>query len=345
VRAEFVRILRFWLDRGVDGFRIDVAHGLKKQEGLPDIAGRFPVSGPAPEGHPFWDHDDLQAIWREWRAVADAYAGDRTFVGEVWVSRAARLARYLTPGALHTAFNFEFLLAPWDAQEFRAAIDESIGAIASVGAPVTWVLSNHDVIRHVTRYGGGALGLRRARAAALLMLGLPGGAYVYQGEELGLPEVLDLPDELRQDPAFLRTNGEEGRRDGCRVPIPWTWLGSSFGFSPSGASWLPQPTDWGAWSVEAQDGDPASMLTLYRTALALRKERPDLGDGTLRWLDAPAGVLAFARQHGTVCVVNVEGEPLDVTEVVPSHRLLLASEPLDDGVLAPGAAAWLEALS
>ena len=166
-------------------------------------------------------------------------------MAEAWVETPDRLARYVRPDELHTAFNFDFLLASWDAAGLRAAIDTSIDALAEVGAPPTWVLSNHDVVRHVTRYGGGALGVRRARAAALLMLALPGGAYVYQGEELGLPEVHDLPDEVRQDPTFLRTGGAERGRDGCRVPIPWSGSASPFGFGPAGRRpWLPQPSTW-----------------------------------------------------------------------------------------------------
>ena len=186
VRAEFESILRFWLDRGVDGFRIDVAHGLAKDPALPDIAGGHTTSGAATVGHPHWDQDDVHEVWRQWRRVIDAYPREVVFVAEAWVDTPVQLARYLRPDELHTAFNFAFLLAPWDAAGLRAAIDSSIGALAAVGAPPTWVLSNHDVVRHVTRYGGGAEGLRRARSAALLMLALPGGAYVYQGEELGL---------------------------------------------------------------------------------------------------------------------------------------------------------------
>ncbi len=191
VRVEFEDILRFWLDRGVDGFRIDVAHGLHKDPDLPDIAGRYEVSGPAPEGHPHWDRDEVHDVYRSWRSVVDEYPGDPTFVAEAWIHGPERLARYVRPDELHTAFDFNFLLTRWDAAAFRSTIDQSIDALRDVGAPPAWVLSNHDTVRHVTRYGDGETGQRRARAAALLMLALPGGAYVYQGEELGLPEVGD----------------------------------------------------------------------------------------------------------------------------------------------------------
>src|SRR5436305_739415 len=294
VREEFASILRFWLDRGVDGFRIDVAHGLAKDPEMPDLAGRFETTGPAREGHPHWDQDEVHEVYRGWRRVTDAYPGEPTFVAEAWVHTPEQLARYLRPDELHTAFNFNFLLAPWDAKALRGAVEESIEALAGVGAPPTWVLSNHDVIRHVTRYGGGELGTRRARAAALLMLALPGGAYIYQGEELGLPEVEDLPDDLLEDPTWERSDHTQRGRDGARVPIPWSGDQPPFGFSPNGASappWLPQPASWRANTVAALESNPDSILELYRDALRIRHEHPALGDGTLRWLDAPEGVL------------------------------------------------------
>ena len=341
VRAEFESILRFWLDRGVDGLRIDVAHGLAKDPEMPDLAGSYDVSGPAVEGHPHWDQDEVHDVYRGWRRVIDSYPGDRTFVAEVWVQSPERLALYLRPDELHTAFNFSFLLAPWDADGLRTAIDESMGALAEVGAPPTWVLSNHDVVRHVTRYGGGELGLRRARAAALLMFALPGGAYVYQGEELGLPEVTDLPDEARQDPTFLRTGGAEGGRDGCRIPMPWSGREPPFAFGPSGDTWLPQPAGWAELTVERQASDPSSMLMLYRNALRLRRELPALGDGQLAWLEAGPDVLAFRREPGFVCVVNLGDKPADVPEgLLPDGAVVvLASGPMDADGRIPGAAA------
>jgi alpha-glucosidase len=285
------------------------------------------------------------------------------FVGEVWVQTPERLARYLRPDELHTAFNFTYLLAPWDAKALHTAIDESIDALSAVGAPATWVLSNHDVVRHVTRYGsnrsgadasaphsarGGrptpdlAIGVRRARAAALLTLSLPGGAYVYQGEELGLPEVLDLPGEVRQDPAFARTNGEDGLRDGCRVPIPWSGDAPPFGFGPGAEQpWLPQPADWAELSVARQEDDPDSVLALYRAALALRRDRPELGDGTMTWIDTGDDLLAFRRDPGFVCVVNVGEEPAPAPDAVRDGALLLSSVPLEaDGRLPGTASAW-----
>ncbi|WP_331272710.1 glycoside hydrolase family 13 protein [Motilibacter deserti] len=345
VVAEFHSILRFWLDRGVDGFRIDVAHGLAKDPGMPDIAGRFATSGQAVEGHPHWDQDEVHEVYRGWRRVIDEYPGDRTFVAEAWVHSPERLALYVRPDELHTAFNFSFLLAPWDAKAARAAVDDSIDALSGVGAPPTWVLSNHDVVRHVTRYGGGGTGARRARAAALLMLALPGGAYVYQGEELGLPEVEDLPDEALQDPTFLRTGGQERGRDGCRVPIPWSGEEPPYGFGPSGTPWLPQPPAWAQLSVEKQEGDPESMLSLYRHALRLRRELPALGDGTLGWAPSADGVLAFRREPGFVCVVNFGPDPAPIPdELLADGEVLLASAPLDgDGTIPGDTAVWYAA--
>ncbi|MFJ9794545.1 glycoside hydrolase family 13 protein [Streptomyces sp. NPDC101145] len=296
VRAEFASVLRFWLDLGVDGFRIDVAHGMVKAPGLPDIGRREQARLIGAQQLPFFDQDGVHEIHRAWRRLLDAYGeGDggreRIGVAEAWAPTPERLALYVRPDELHQAFNFHYLRCPWEADALRRVIDESLRATESVGAPATWVLSNHDVVRHATRLGGP----RRARAAALLMLALPGSAYLYQGEELGLPEVADLPDELRQDPAFHRGEGQDGLRDGCRVPIPWTRDGSSYGFGPGG-SWLPQPEGWGALSVEAQTGDPASTLELYRAALRVRREHPALGaGGPVEWLPVPPGLLAFRR--------------------------------------------------
>ncbi|MFE9890048.1 glycoside hydrolase family 13 protein [Streptomyces scopuliridis] len=339
VADEFRSILRFWLDMGVDGFRVDVAHGLVKAPGLPDIggAGQLRLLGSADGGTPFFDQDGVHEIYRQWRRILDEYPGDRIAVAEAWTATVERTANYVRPDELHQAFNFQYLGTSWVGSELREVIDVSLAAMRPVGAPATWVLSNHDVTRHATRFasppGGGTqtreagdrtLGLRRARAATLLMLALPGSAYVYQGEELGLPDVTDLPDEARQDPSYFRADGQDGFRDGCRVPIPWTREGSSYGFG-GGGSWLPQPEGWGALSVEAQTGDPGSTLELYRAALAARKEHPGLGAGdAVEWLDAPEGVLAFARP-GFVCTVNTTGTAVRI----PAHgRVLVASGPV-----------------
>ncbi|MDG9709353.1 glycoside hydrolase family 13 protein [Streptomyces sp. DH10] len=374
VRAEFESILRFWFSRGVDGFRIDVAHGLVKHPELPDLppravpavtgplTGRDEADGPIRRhlDHPHWDRDEVHEIYRAWRKVADEFPGDRSFVAEAWADTPERLAAYVRRDGLHTAFNFDFLMCGWDAKDLRAVVDDSLAMLGSVGAPATWVLSNHDVMRHPSRYGRTAarswmanarfepdgsldleLGTRRARAAALLMLALPGGAYVYQGEELGLPEVEDLPESALQDPIWERSGHTDRGRDGCRVPIPWSGQAAPYGFSPDDTTadpWLPQPADWAALSVEAQTGDPASMLELYRTALRIRREHPALGDGTMTWQDAPEGVLSFSREPGFACLVNLSTEPCKL----PAHsELLLTSGPLQDGLLGPDQAVWL----
>ncbi|MCX5382817.1 glycoside hydrolase family 13 protein [Streptomyces sp. NBC_00083] len=336
VADEFRSILRFWLDMGVDGFRIDVAHGLVKAPGLPDIGGHDQLKLLGNDVMPFFDQEGVHEIYRSWRTILDEYDGERIAVAEAWTPTVERTALYVRPDELHQAFNFQYLGAPWEAAALREVIDTSLAAMRPVGAPATWVLSNHDVTRHATRFanppglgtqlrtpGDRELGLRRARAATLLMLALPGSAYVYQGEELGLPDVTDLPDEVRQDPSFFRAAGQDGFRDGCRVPIPWTVEGSSYGFG-SGGSWLPQPDTWGGLSVEAQTGDADSTLELYRAAIAARRAHPGLGAGDdLRWLDAPEGVLAFARE-GFVCTVNLTGRLVSLP--VPG-RVVLASGP------------------
>ncbi|MEU4240546.1 alpha-amylase family glycosyl hydrolase [Actinoplanes sp. NPDC026619] len=276
-------------------------------------------------------------MYRDWRRISDAYPGDRVFVGEIWVQSPERLARYLRPAELHTAFNFAFLAAPWEADALRTAIDDTIRTLAVVGAPPTWVLSNHDVVRHVSRYGN----VRRARAAALLMLALPGSTYIYQGEELGLPEVTDLPAEVRRDPEFRRSGGREPGRDGCRVPLPWSGTTPSYGFGPGPAAWLPQPSDWAALTAERQLANPASMLGLYRAALRHRRALPSLGDGPLAWLPSAPEVLAFRREPGLVCVVNVGEDPAPLPAAVRGARPVLTSGPVvSTETIAGATAAW-----
>ncbi|WP_033270765.1 glycoside hydrolase family 13 protein [Streptomyces lydicus] len=277
VQDEFRSILRFWLDLGVDGFRVDVAHGLVKAPGLPDMGRAEQLKLLGTQSLPFFDQDGVHAIYRSWRAVLDEFDGERIAVAEAWTPTAERTALYVRPDELHQAFNFHYLNTGWDAADLREAIDSSLDAMRPVGAPTTWVLSNHDVVRHTTRLGGG---LARARAATLLMLALPGSAYLYQGEELGLPEVT-----------------------------------------------LPQPADWAGLTVDAQTGDPASTLELYRTALRLRRVQPGLGAGdAVEWLDAPDGVLVFRRPGGLVCTVNTTGTPV---RLPTPGRLLLASDRLE----------------
>jgi alpha-glucosidase len=354
VRREHEDVLRFWFDRGVAGVRIDSAALLFKDGALPDFD---PADAPFP--HPFKDRDELHEVYRSWRALAETYAGDRILIGEIWLPDVERFALYLRPDEMHTAFNFEFLACPWDAGRLRACIDSTLSAHAPVGAPATWVLSNHDVTRHVTRYGREdtrfefaaktrdipafdlELGTRRARAAALLTLSLPGAVYIYQGEELGLPEVEDLPDEVLHDPMFFRSGGADPGRDGCRVPLPWDDDAPPFGFSPAraeGKPWLPQPSSWSSFTAQAQQRDPGSMLSLYREALRIRRAEPPLGDGSLRWLAAPAGVLAFTRGAAFMCVLNLSRAPV---ELPPHEAVLLQSGRSEDGLLAPDTAVWL----
>ncbi|MFD9282967.1 glycoside hydrolase family 13 protein [Streptomyces mirabilis] len=336
VHDEFRSILRFWLDLGIDGFRIDVAHGLVKAAGLPDIGHDEQVKLLGTEAVPYFDQDGVHEIYRSWRRILDEYTGERIAVAEAWTPTVERSALYLRPDELHQAFNFSYLTTGWNAADLREVIDRSLGAMNAVHAPATWVLSNHDVVRHSTRLAEGdeARGLRRARAATLLMLALPGSAYLYQGEELGLPEVVDLPDEVRQDPAFFRSAGQDGTRDGCRVPLPWSGEAAPFGFGPveGGPSWLPQPASWKNLTVEAQEGDPTSTLEFYRGALAVRREHPALGAGRqVTWLPTSDGVLAFRRdtaEGSFVCTVNLTAAPLPLPT---PGTLLLASADVAPG--------------
>lgn len=358
VRADFLSTLRFWSDRGVDGFRVDVAHGLAKDlaEVLPSQAelDALPKDGT----HPLWDRDEVHEIYAEWREVFNSYDPPRTAVAEAWV-QATRRARYASAEGLGQAFNFDLLEADFDAEQFRRVITFNLELAAASGSSTTWVFSNHDVVRHATRYGlprppagekhgaawllsGGAepeldrdLGLRRARAATLLELALPGSSYLYQGEELGLHEVADIPHEARQDPAYFRNPGVDPGRDGCRVPLPWTRDGASFGFGPAGA-FLPQPAWFGDVSVQAQDGVPGSTLTLYRDALRLRRRL--LGDESLAWVPTDrADVLAFRRSGGWLSVTNFGTEPV----AMPPGEVLLTSVPVAGDLLPGATTAWL----
>ncbi|GAA1037913.1 glycoside hydrolase family 13 protein [Streptomyces murinus] len=362
VRADFRTTLRFWSDRGVDGFRVDVAHGLAKEltEPLRDIGG-IGASGETallrvpPGDHPYWDRDEVHEIYRDWRKVFDAYRPPRSAVAEAWVP-GPRRALYARPDELGQAFNFEYLEAGWSAQELRRVITEELATARAAGAAATWVLSNHDVVRHHSRLmlppgtdpgawllsGGHApavdreAGLRRGRAATLLMLALPGASYLYQGEELGLPEVADLPTEVLQDPIWEQTGHVRKGRDGCRVPLPWTADGASYGFGPGGA-WLPQPADFAAYAVEAQSGVEGSTLELYRTALRLRRKLLD-GESLIWSTDSPEGVLDFSRCEGWRCVANLGAAAVPM----PAGEVLLSSGPLPgDGGLPPDTTVWL----
>ncbi|MEV7075847.1 glycoside hydrolase family 13 protein [Streptomyces sp. NPDC093990] len=354
VRADFETTLRFWLDRGVDGFRVDVCDALVKADGLPDWPHPThgviePVDGVMP---PMWDQEGIHDIFRAWRKLLDSYDGHRILCAEAWLPP-ERAARIIRPDEMHQAFNFRFLETPWEPDALRAVIDESLTANDAVGAPTTWVLSNHDVMRHASRFGydgpvalehgvgaddpqpDRAAGLRRARAATALMLALPGSAYLYQGEELGLPEVTDLQDAARQDPVWERSGHRIRGRDGCRVPLPWTGQGPSFGFSDTPDTWLPQPSYYGPYAAESQRDDPDSTLHLYRGLLRLRRHHR-LGTGELRWLSSPDGVLHFT--NGAIEVMtNLTSQPVPLP---PSRHVVIASAAVTDHV-APDTTVWL----
>jgi alpha-glucosidase len=351
VWAEHDQVLRFWFDRGAAGVRIDSAALLVKD---PELAEES--ADAAPGEHPFTDRDALHDVYRRWRAIADSYAERRVLVGEIWLPDAERLARYLRPDELHTAFNFDFLGCPWDAERLRVSIESALATHALVDAPATWVLSNHDVTRPVTRYGRTdtsfafeskragtptdlARGARRARAAALLTMALPGSMYIYQGEELGLPEVEDIPSERRQDPIWHRSGGVDPGRDGCRIPIPWSGEEPPYAFSASAAvrPWLDQPSDWARLTVEAESRDPASMLSLYRAGLRARRNEP-WGTGELQWLPTRDDVLAFGRGESFVCLVNFGPDPV---ELPAGAEILIASSEIEGGALPQDTTVWL----
>ncbi|MGW7354201.1 glycoside hydrolase family 13 protein [Streptomyces sp. NPDC054784] len=351
VAADFDDTLRFWLDRGIDGFRVDVAAGLFKNPELPDSPDpRADERSRDSVNQLAWNQPEVHDVWRRWRALCEEYTAkdgcDRLLVGEVSVPTPQEHARYIRPDELHQAFFFDLLSAPWRADAFRKSIGDAMYDIVGTGSTTTWVLNNHDQVRSVTRYAGepglegSGLGSERARAAALLMLALPGAAYVYQGEELGLPEVVDLPDELLTDPIFRRTGSRSRVRDGCRVPLPWSGPVSPFGFTSGveGAQpWLPQPEWFAEHSTDRAVADPGSFWHLYREALQLRRSMPQLGSGDMRWLDSPPDVLAFVRGDGLVCAVNFGTSPVEAP--VPG-TLLLASGPCEGPVLPGSTAAW-----
>jgi alpha-glucosidase len=381
VRAEFEDVLKFWLDRGVDGFRVDVANALIKQAGLPDWDEPLQLLGDAdgvPHDHhgkkpPMWDQDGVHEVYQAWRRIlnsynpidAEGYSGDddRILCAEAWVESPERLVRYVRHDEMHQAFNFEFLQAQWRAGDLRDAVTKSLAAADSVGAPTTWVLSNHDVVRHASRLGlpvgprrpngigvgdpqpDAALGLRRARAATALMLALPGSSYLYQGEELGLPDSTDMPDEFRQDPAWFRNGQTERGRDGCRVPMPWEGDRPSYGFGPSDQTWLPQPASYQALAVDRQAGVEGSTLELYRALLAIRREN-GLGAGSLSLLegysrDVVALVNESAAGTRVVVITNLGAEPV----AVPAGTLaLVSSGPLTpQGLVPTDTTVWLTA--
>ena len=356
VVSEFEDILRFWLDRGVDGFRIDVAHGLIKHADLPDWHVKSAELEGGGNRGPMWDQDDVHDIYRGWNAVLAEYGGDRILVAEAWVAPAERLSRYVRSDEMQQAFNFDFMTVGWDPVGMKDSIDRALETNSAVGATTTWVLSNHDVVRHASRFGlkdatswpkgigaheeqpDAVLGLSRARAATLLVLALPGSAYLYEGEELGLPEHTTLPDEVRQDPGFARSGGRETGRDGCRVPIPWVSDAPAYGFSPTGATWLPQPPAFRELAADRQEGVPGATLELYREALRLRRQH-GLGRGSVEWATADATQLGFANR-GVRVLANFGSRPLPLPA---DSRILVASEPdaVSGGALAANRTVWL----
>lgn len=338
VRADLEKTVRFWLDRSVDGFRIVCAHGMAKPEGLPDAwqaTGELLAESP---GDPRFDNDGVHDIHRTLRSLVDLYP-DRLVLGEVWVADDERFARYIAPDELHLALNFRLAHAPFEAEAIREAVEHSLAAVSGTPADPTWVLSNHDVSRPATRYGGGAIGRKRARAMALVELALPGIVYLYNGEELGLPDA-ELPDSALQDPMWEMSGRVERGRDPARVPMPWEGGPPGYGFTES-EPWLPMPREYGLITVSEQLEDTGSMLSLVRLAIELRKTHEGFeGDGDgLEWFGAPEGCLAFRRTGSTlVCALNTSSQPVPLP---PNGEILLNSGPIWGDMLPPDTSAWL----
>jgi alpha-glucosidase len=371
VPAYFERVLRHWFDLGVDGFRIDVAHGLLKTPGLPD---HDPELGLA---MPMLHQADVHDVYRAWRRLADGYLPERelVFVGEAWAPSPTATAEYVRSGELHETFYFDLVTRPWDAAAFRESVRSGLEALDAAGAAsdaagtgvFAWTLNNHDVFRSVSRYGlierslpvssdpkvaamrprgvvDVELGRARARAAALFVMALPGPVYLYQGEELGLPEVLDLPDGRRQDPIARFGDGSDLGRDGCRVPLPWSSDRGSFGFSPDDARaepWLPQPAWFAELTADAQTRDSGSTLTLYRRALALRRQRIIGMPREVEWLAAAGREDVVVYRRGELVVAtNFGTEPWALPPAFGS--VILRSDDSRGGpVLMDSSTVWL----
>ncbi len=278
---------------------------------------------------PFFDREGVHEVYKKWRAILDSYDGDRMTVAEAFVYPSSRAARYVRPGELHQVFNFNFMMLGWDAEAMTASIKQTLAELVDVKAPATWVLNNHDTPRVVTRIGSA----RRARALAMLTHSLPGGIYIYQGEERGMPSA-DVPDEARQDPAFIRSGGSDKGRDECRVPMPWNSTEANYGYG-IGKPWLPQPSDWAQYCVDQEIDNPNSFLNLYKKSLYLRHNHPALGgEGDITWIDSASGIMHFTREPGLEVVVNASTSAQHVN--VKGASLLLESADgvsLNNGVL------------
>ena len=349
VASDFEKTLRFWLDLGVDGFRIDVAHGLAKEnilvdhhdpQGLSDALRLDAQMSAEKRGEllasaPFFDRDGVHAVYRNWRIVFDSYQRDIMAVAEAWVHPPVRATRYVRSDELQQVFNFDLLVAPFDAAFLYECINNTLEMLNQVNAPATWALSNHDTPRVASRLGAIA-----SRALALFVMALPGSCYIYNGQELGLPDA-ELADSDRQDPSFFRTKGVQKGRDGARVPLPWSGDETPFNFS-SGSPWLPIPNGWKEFSVSSQSPDPASTLNLYRSALKIRKDNL-VGAGEIEWVDrGSTGLISFTRGKFAV-YLNTSSASF---EIPTSGTLALGSSSevfLENGflVLPAASAAWV----
>lgn len=374
VQRLFVEIFEFWFDRGVEGFRVDAVSGVGKHPDLPDQPPVGPDAGVLdvtwlnpylvfrPEGHD---------VWRRFRTSVDAYMErhpDRELmmVAEAYAVRRPEIVRAFTaPDQFHQMFSFDLMMTPWEKHSIERAMLDPLAILQETGVAPAWTLNNHDIQRIVTRLGRGdahrpeswtnnnlalsradvdiALGERRARAMASLIFALPGSLYLYQGEEFGLPEVFDIPDERREDPVFERTGGAEIGRDGCRVPLPWTDdVRSSYGFSVPRQDgcveepWLPQPAGWGDRSMTSLDGIESSTLGLYRKLGDARSLHASTQPLDAEPVELGAGLVGV-RRGNLLVIVNTTTDPIELDtnrDGLASAEPVFVSEP--DEMLTPG---------
>ncbi len=360
VQEDFLTTLKFWSDRGVDGFRIDVAHMLKKDlsDPLKDIPEPRTLDSRVPGNGILFDREDVHEIYKEWRLLFNQYDPPRVAVAEAW-AKPENIYKYASIDELGQAFNFDLLGAPFNADAFKNIVTRNLNIAKRNKSSSTWVFSNHDQVRPATRYGlplnsdltkfknsnGTAfpldieLGINRSIAVQMFALALPGCTYIYQGEELGLHEVLNIPESEIQDPQYLRNHKKDKGRDGCRVPLPWNSSGASFGFGDNGAH-LPQPEWFANYSVEAESGRHDSPLEKFRSALALRKEL--ITEEELIWHETQnPDVLHFSRPNGWHVLTNFGVEPFHLD--LRGKQEILCSTEWDSAHLPGGATVWLRA--
>ncbi len=358
IAEDFLKTLKFWADRGVDGFRIDVAHGLKK-----DLSEPFrmrntlehEIDRPTDGNGILADRNEVFDVYKQWRKLFNQYDPPKVAVAEANVLP-ERIPLYASEETLGQCFDFRFIFTPFNAQAYKENVTEAIELAKINGSSCTWCLSNHDQIRHATKFGldksvdrrlwmlsdgksaelDRETGTKRALAATLFILALPGSTYLYQGEELGLHEVTDIPESMIQDPQYLKNLKFDKGRDGCRVPLPWEANADYFGFS-TGGSHLPQPSWFKNYAVDMQFGKHESSLSIYQEALRIRKDL--MCEESMTWHETgDPEVLHFSRPNGWNCLINFEGDDY----LIPNGDIILSSTPIVKGRLPAGSTLWIQ---